>query len=966
MMKRKLASILLALSMMLTLLPTASAFEQPADTDYWVGLTRAQAVDMINRIAGKTETRDIVLICYPSDGAANISTAITQFASIANRNKYKFYYYACSGGAGDPSRIDEELKKLFAQPSGAWPDWPIAVTYNSSTKNVLCGEYVVTYAPVIGEDGINALYDLMEKNGVTSGSAGADPEPSPSPTSEPSPSPTSEPGPSPTSEPGPNPGPDPAPGPDLPDPPAPELPDGMDRMGWEVLRLVNQYRMGRGLAPLSVFDAIQDAASLRAREIYASYRPDHTRPDGRICWTAYQECGVVYHYSAENIASGQPTPAIVMDSWLHSPGHHRNIVSPRAVHIGVGYYYGTRPSAGAHNWTQDFAASSNCRFSAMELSAEAINGRQGADLESLLMDADLAVTATCYRHGSCTLPLIAAMCTGYDKTSTRDQTITVTYGGQTAQLTIAARHTWDGGQVTQEPTCTEPGVRTYTCTDSGCGRAWTESIPAAGHDFDGGACTSCGTTPDSAVEDALKTGLAPAGLSEEEAAAYAEDLARDQLTALDVTGVAPVIQVVDYAPAVEETPGSPGAYGYLDYTISLSQTGGRHALAARASTVLRLDIPPANAGDVHENAFAVAFDAAGGTVTPAEMSAGPDGTLSSLPTPVRSGYTFDGWFTASEEQVTTSTVFSSDTTVYARWSQNNSGGSSRPDYSYGDEDSSPVYYSISTPSATGGKVTVKPARAAAGDRVTITVTPNGGYQLASLTVAGRNGKPLDLTEKEDGTFTFIMPSRTVTVSAEFEPLPPEPAETPDPEETPELPWNNPFPDVPDTAWYYGAVRFVTEKGLMNGYEDGQFRGEDYLSRAQLAQILYNKEGKPSAGQGISFIDVAAGAWYAGAIAWASEKGIAGGYGDGQFGPDDSITREQLVVMLWRYAGSPASTAALPFLDEQQISGYAREAVCWAVENNMVQGYENGTFDPAGATTRAHAAQILQNYLEPQT
>ena len=250
--------------------------------------------------------------------------------------------------------------------------------------------------------------------------------------------------------------------------------------------------------------------------------------------------------------------------------------------------------------------------------------------------------------------------------------------------------------------------------------------------------------------------------------------------------------------------------------------------------------------------------------------------------------------------------------------------------------------------------------------MTITVTPNGGYQLASLTVAGRNGKPLDLTEKEDGTFTFIMPSRTVTVSAEFEPLPPEPAETPDPEETPELPWNNPFPDVPDTAWYYGAVRFVTEKGLMNGYEDGQFRGEDYLSRAQLAQILYNKEGKPSAGQGISFIDVAAGAWYAGAIAWASEKGIAGGYGDGQFGPDDSITREQLVVMLWRYAGSPASTAALPFLDEQQISGYAREAVCWAVENNMVQGYENGTFDPAGATTRAHAAQILQNYLEPQT
>lgn len=925
-MKRKLASMLLALCMVLSLLPAASAFTQPPDTQYWVGLSREQVVFMLNRIYNKTETRDIVLICYPSDGGADISTAITQFSDFANSNSYKFYYYACSGGTGDASRIDEELKKLFPQTSAHWPYWPIAVTYNSSTKNALCRERVTTLSAPIGGD-VNGLRDLMLENGVSSGSSGADPDPSPDPN------------------------PDPNPGPDLPDPPAPDLPDGMDQMSWEVLRLVNQYRMGRGLAPLSVFDAIQDTASLRAREIYASYRPDHTRPDGRICWTAYQECGVVYHYSAENIASGQPTPAIVMDSWLHSPGHHRNIVSPRAVHIGVGHYYGAQPSAGAHNWTQDFAASDNCRFSGLTLSAEAINGRQGADLEALLADADLAVTATCYRHGSCTLPLIAGMCSGYQENATEDQTITVTYGGQTAQLTIAARHSWDSGQITQEPTCTEPGVRTYTCTDEGCDRVWTESVPAAGHRFDGPVCTGCGTTLDNTMEDALKTSLSPAGLSEEEASAYAEELARAQLSALGASSLAPVIQVVDYAPAVEAEPDSPGVYGHLDYTVSL-QTRGRSA-----SPVLRLDIPPTDAGDIHEDACTVTFDPAGGTVSPAELSPGPDGTLSSLPKPSRSGYTFDGWFLASGEPVSTSTVFSSDVTVYARWSRENSGGSGRPDDSYDDDDSAPVYHSISIPQTAGGKLTVKPARAAAGDRVTITVVPDSGYLLASLTVTGRNGKTIELTERENGRFTFTMPARTVTISAEFQLIP-----VSEPDEAPEQPWENPFPDVDEGAWYYDAVRFVTEQGLMNGYENGQFRADETLSRAQLAQILYNRAGRPSAAAGTAFLDVAPDAWYAGAVAWAASNGIAGGYGGGRFGPDDSITREQMVVMLWRYAGSPAAEGPLSFSDAQEISGYAQEAVVWAVAHGVVQGYESGAFDPGGETTRAHAAQILKNYL----
>ena len=402
-MRKRLTSILLALCMALTLPPcTAAAFEQPPDTDYWAGLSRTQVVDTLRRIAGKTETRDVVLVCYPSDGAANIATAITQqFAPHANRERCKIYYYAFSGGSGDPSRIDGELTGLLGKAPEAWP---VAVTYNTTTKNALSRENVSNLTSM---DEINGLRDLMLENGVSSGSSGADPEPDPDPS------------------PNPDPDPDPGPGPELPDPPAPALPGGMDEMGWEVLRLANQHRMSIGREPLSVFGAIQDTASLRAREIYDDYRPDHTRPDGRICWTAYQECGVLYHYSAENIASGQSTAASVMNSWLHSPGHRRNLESARAVHIGIGHYYGSAPSAGRHNWTQDFASADNCRFSALELSAPAISGRRGADLESLLADADLAVTAVCYRHGDCILPLIAAMCSGYDANTAEDQTITV-------------------------------------------------------------------------------------------------------------------------------------------------------------------------------------------------------------------------------------------------------------------------------------------------------------------------------------------------------------------------------------------------------------------------------------------------------------------------------------------------------------------------------------------------------------
>lgn len=173
------------------------------------------------------------------------------------------------------------------------------------------------------------------------------------------------------------------------------------------------------------------------------------------------------------------------------------------------------------------------------------------------------------------------------------------------------------------------------------------------------------------------------------------------------------------------------------------------------------------------------------------------------------------------------------------------------------------------------------------------------------------------------------------------------------------PWGSPYADVSSRAWYYDAVRFASENGLMSG-DKGLFRPEDRLTRAMLARILYNKAGQPYMAGGWTFADVPPGVWYSDAVAWAASTGVAGGYGNGLFGPDDGVTREQLAVMLWRYAGSPASSGQVAAGDAGQISGYAQSAMRWAVGNGVITGYGDGRLDPKGPATRAQVARVLQN------
>lgn len=362
--------------------------------------------------------------------------------------------------------------------------------------------------------------------------------------------------------------------------------------------------------------------------------------------------------------------------------------------------------------------------------------------------------------------------------------------------------------------------------------------------------------------------------------------------------------------------------------------------------------------------YTVTFNANGGTVTPATMDTNEIGKLTSLPTPARTGYSFNGWYTAPSggTRITTDSVFTENTTVYAHWTYvgGNGGGTIGGGSSSGSSSSggSSGSNTISIPIVAGGKISVNPKTAVKGTTVTITVTPDRGYELEGITVKDSRGNTLELTDKGGGKYTFKMPDCAIAVSAVFKQIDDSSATTTVSD------WVNPFTDVAANAWYYDAVKFVCEGGLMNGISSTQFAPDANLSRAQLAQILYNKEGKPAVSGNSIFTDVTASAWYSNAVIWAAANNIVSGYGNALFGPDDNITREQLAVMLWRYSGSPAvANKELQFNDADQISDYALDALLWAVENGIINGKGNGILDPKGLATRAQVAQMLKNYME---
>ena len=308
------------------------------------------------------------------------------------------------------------------------------------------------------------------------------------------------------------------------------------------------------------------------------------------------------------------------------------------------------------------------------------------------------------------------------------------------------------------------------------------------------------------------------------------------------------------------------------------------------------------------------------------------GTTITLPTPKRSGYTFNGWYDGSTK-VSSPYEVTKNVTLTASWSYNYSGGSS----------SSDPTYSVSTPSKTeNGSVTVSPKSASKGDTVTVTVKPDSGYVLETLTVTDKNGNELTLKDKGNGKYTFTMPAGKVEVKATFM------------EDNSML---NFFYDVPNNAYFYEAVKWAVKNGITTGVGNGLFAPEQPCTRAQIVTFLWRAAGSPEPkGAASGMTDVVSGSYYEKAVAWAIENGITTGTTTSTFSPDATCTRAQAVTFLARALKAKAASAAE--FSDVPTGSYFADAVAWAAANGVTEGIGGGLFGSDNDCTRGQIVTFL--------
>lgn len=274
-----------------------------------------------------------------------------------------------------------------------------------------------------------------------------------------------------------------------------------------------------------------------------------------------------------------------------------------------------------------------------------------------------------------------------------------------------------------------------------------------------------------------------------------------------------------------------------------------------------------------------------------------------------------------------------------------------------------------------GTVSVSDDWADEDQKITLTITPDKGYVVDKIEIVDAEGDKIDAkkVEDKDDKYTFRMANCDVTVTVTFK----EEGKTEDKEETTTeeteteettKPETITFSDVKESDWFYKGVSYVVENGMMNGVGDNQFAPNAPLTREMLAVVLYNMEKQPESTGVNPFADVKADMWYTDAIVWANANGIVAGYDDSTFGLGDSITREQLATILYRYAQlkdyDVTEKADLTgYTDSTAISGYAVEAMQWANANGIVNGMTETTLAPQGTATRAQVATMLMNFCE---
>lgn len=268
--------------------------------------------------------------------------------------------------------------------------------------------------------------------------------------------------------------------------------------------------------------------------------------------------------------------------------------------------------------------------------------------------------------------------------------------------------------------------------------------------------------------------------------------------------------------------------------------------------------------------------------------------------------------------------------------------------------SAPTTYAVNVNAATNGAVAADKKTASKGTTVTVTASPSKGYVVDAVKVVDKDGKDVAVTEK-DGKYVFTMPASAVTVTGSFK------AETP-------APVALPFTDVKSGNWFYDAVKYAYEQGLMTGTSATTFAPNGTMNRAMIVTVLYRLEKSPAVTGASKFTDVPAGQWYSDAVAWAAANKIVNGYDETTFGPMNAVTREQMAAILFRYEQYKGlENVTLEenlnrFPDQNKISAYAIPALQWAVGQKIINGNADGTLDPTGTATRAQVAQIFTNLL----
>ena len=361
-----------------------------------------------------------------------------------------------------------------------------------------------------------------------------------------------------------------------------------------------------------------------------------------------------------------------------------------------------------------------------------------------------------------------------------------------------------------------------------------------------------------------------------------------------------------------------------------------------------------------ERQYTVSFESNGGSAVEPQKVFG--GEYASEPeAPTRNGYSFEGWFGDAACETPwdfENNAISADVVLYAKWKAipHAGGGSS-------------TAYRVDVNPSANGSVTADRLSAAKGTTVTITAVPDEGYRIGKLTVTDKDGNTVLVTSKGDGRYAFVMPAGKVVVEVSFEQADWSLGYRDCPKDDTCPIW--PFSDATTADWYHDGVHFCLESGLMVGFGNNIFQPDTSTTRAMLTVMLWRLNGSPVVDYNMDFDDVPADAWYTEAIRWAACEGVAMGYDNGKFGPDDVVTREQTATILWRYIQHEGydvdaweSADIGSYSDADSVAQYAVPAMRWACGSGMIAGVDQGggaIIDPQGSTTRAQMATMMMRF-----